>query len=76
MLLFLLLVHFFDVVPVVWGFMFGPGFVGILLSLIYCSLLLPLCRLAPVIKTIFHQCVISYTCSQSTFDGAKPSHRS
>ena len=23
-------------------------------------------RLAPVLKTIFHQCVISYTCSQST----------
>ena len=25
-------------------------------------------RLAPVIKTIFHQCVISYTCSQSNSD--------
>ena len=22
-----------------------------------------ICRLAPVLKTIFHQCVISYTCS-------------
>ena len=28
-------------------------------------------RLAPVLKTIFHQCVtISYTCSQSYFDGS------
>ena len=26
-------------------------------------------RLAPVLKTIFHQCVISYTCSQSYSDG-------
>ena len=25
-------------------------------------------RLAPVLKTIFHQCVISYTCSQSYSD--------
>ena len=25
-------------------------------------------RLAPVLKTIFHQCVISYTCSQSNSD--------
>ena len=29
-----------------------------------------LVRLAPVIKTIFHQCVISYTCSQSNSDGS------
>ena len=28
-------------------------------------------RLAPVLKTIFHQCVISYTCSQSNSDGSK-----
>ena len=28
------------------------------------------CRLAPVLKTIFHQCVISYTCSQSYSDGS------
>ena len=27
-------------------------------------------RLAPVLKTIFHQCVISYTCSQSNPDGS------
>ena len=27
-------------------------------------------RLAPVLKTIFHQCVISYTCSQSYSDGS------
>ena len=27
-------------------------------------------RLAPVFKTIFHQCVISYTCSQSNSDGS------
>ena len=27
------------------------------------------CRLAPVLKTIFHQCVISYTCSKSNSDG-------
>ena len=27
------------------------------------------CRLAPVLKTIFPQCVISYTCSQSNSDG-------
>ena len=38
-------------------------------------------RLAPVIKTIFHQCVISYTCSQSYSDGSvlrtlKQSHQS
>ena len=29
------------------------------------------CRLAPVLKTIFHQCVISYTCSQSNSDDSK-----
>ena len=29
------------------------------------------CRLAPVFKTIFHQCVISYTCSRSNFDGSE-----
>ena len=28
------------------------------------------CRLAPDLKTIFHQCVISYTCSQSKSDGS------
>ena len=27
-------------------------------------------RLAQVLKTIFHQCVISYTCSQSNSDGS------
>ena len=27
-------------------------------------------RLAPVLKTIFHQCVILYTCSQSNSDGS------
>ena len=27
-------------------------------------------RLAPVLKTIFHQCVISYTYSQSNSDGS------
>ena len=27
-------------------------------------------RLAPVLKTIFHQCVISYTCGQSYSDGS------
>ena len=27
-------------------------------------------RLAPVLITIFHQCVISYTCSQSNSDGS------
>ena len=27
-------------------------------------------RQAPVLKTIFHQCVISYTCSQSYSDGS------
>ena len=27
-------------------------------------------RLAPVHKTIFHQCVISHTCSQSNSDGS------
>ena len=27
-------------------------------------------RLDPVLKTIFHQCVISYTCSQSNSDGS------
>ena len=30
-----------------------------------------LCRLAPDLKTIFHQCVISYTCSQSYSDGSR-----
>ena len=30
----------------------------------------PTIRLAPVLKTIFHQCVISYTCSQSNSDGS------
>ena len=29
-----------------------------------------LARLAPVLKTVFHQCVISYTCSQSNSDGS------
>ena len=35
-------------------------------------------KLAPVLKTIFHQCVISYTCSQSNSDGSvlKQSHKS
>ena len=37
-------------------------------------------RLAPVLKTIFHQCAISYTCSQSNSDGSvlslKQSHQS
>ena len=35
-------------------------------------------RLAPVLKTIFHQRVISYTCSQSDSDGSvlKQSHQS
>ena len=35
-------------------------------------------RLAPVLKTIFHQCVISYTYSQSYYDGSvlKQSHQS
>ena len=38
-------------------------------------------RLAPVLKTIFHQCVISYSCSQSYSDGSvlrslKQSHQS
>ena len=28
------------------------------------------CRLAPALKTIFHQCVISYICSQSNSDGS------
>ena len=34
-------------------------------------------RLAPVLKTYFHQCVISYTCSQSNSDGSvlKQSHQ-
>ena len=34
-------------------------------------------RLAPVLKTIFHQSVISYTCSQSNSDGSvlKQSHQ-
>ena len=27
-------------------------------------------RLAPVLKTVFHQCVISYTCSQTNSDGS------
>ena len=35
-------------------------------------------RLAPVLKTIYHQCVISYICSQSYSDGSvlKQSHQS
>ena len=35
-------------------------------------------RLVPVLKTIFHQCVISYTCSQSNSDGfvLRQSHQS
>ena len=35
-------------------------------------------RLALVLKTVFHQCVISYTCSQSNSDGSvlKQSHQS
>ena len=27
-------------------------------------------RLVPVLKMIFHQCIISYTCSQSNSDGS------
>ena len=27
--------------------------------------------MAPVLKTIFHQCVISFTCSQSNTDGSE-----
>ena len=38
---------------------------------------LPQTRLAPVLKTIFHQCVISFTCSQSNSDGSvKQRHQS
>ena len=35
-------------------------------------------RLAPVLQTNFHQCVKSYTCSQSNSDGSvlKQSHQS
>ena len=33
-------------------------------------MLIPDSRLAPVLKTSFHQCVISYTCSQSNSDGS------
>ena len=35
-------------------------------------------RLAPVLKTIVHECVISYTCRQSNSDGSvlKQSHQS
>ena len=33
-------------------------------------LLASISRLAPVLKPIFHQCVISYTCSQSNSDGS------
>ena len=37
---------------------------------IYFFRMLPISRLAPVLKTIFHQCFISYTCSQSNSDGS------
>ena len=33
-------------------------------------------RLAPVLKTIFHQYVISYTCNQSNSGGSNQSHQS
>ena len=35
-------------------------------------------RLAPVLKTIFHQCVMSFTCNQSNSDGPvlRQSHQS
>ena len=39
-------------------------------SLVISVLFWFLCSLAPVLKTIFHQCVISYTCSQSNSDGS------
>ena len=43
-----------------------------------CNIVYLRTRLAPVLKTIFHQCVISYTCSQSYSDGPvlKQSHQS
>ena len=31
-------------------------------------------RLAPVLNIIFHQCVITYTCSQSNSDGSVLRH--
>ena len=45
---------------------------------IYILLLKVLFRLAPVLKTIFHQCAISYTCGYSYSDGSvlKQSHQS
>ena len=33
-----------------------------------------LVRLAPVLITMFHQCVISYTCSKSNSDGSVLKH--
>ena len=40
------------------------------ISILSVSVLLSVIRLAPVLKIIFHRCVISYTCSQSYSDGS------
>ena len=47
-----------------------PGFPVLVGTLINQQTDTYMCRLAPVLKTIFHQCVISYTCSQSNSDGS------
>ena len=53
---------------VAWHYMLaGDSLAGVFPSNNTNSLLF---RLAPVLKTIFHQCVISYTCSQSYPDGS------
>ena len=54
-------------------------FINVSYHILVASLtLMALFRLAPVLKTIFHQCVISYTCSQSYSGGSvlKQSHQS
>ena len=54
----------------------GPACSGFTLSLVVFlrkiseKLLYKKIRLAPVLKTIFHLCVMSYTCSQSNSDGS------
>ena len=53
-------------------------FINVSYHILVASLTLMALFLAPVLKTIFHECVISFTCIQSNSDGSvlKQSHQS
>ena len=55
------------------GILSGTGFCDAVFYLLFGLSIMALRktrRLPPVLKTIFHQCVIAYTCSQSNLDGS------